>query len=86
MDVIYPKKNSRLFVPRNLDGSMEKTIFEIAHRQPENNVYWHLDASFIGITHGTHKLEAAPLPGKHVFTLVDETGESLEIRFEVLER
>jgi len=86
MDVIYPKRNSRLFVPRNLDGTMEKTIFEIAHRQPENNVYWHLDESFIGITHGTHKLESAPLPGKHVFTLVDETGESLEIRFEVLER
>ena len=86
MAVIYPKRNTKIFVPRNLKGEMQKTIFEIAHRRPSSTVYWHVDEEFVGSTDALHKLELAPEPGRHLLTLVDESGESLAIYFEILEK
>jgi len=86
MAVIYPKRNTKIFVPRNLKGEMQKTIFEIAHRRPASTVYWHVDQEFVGSTSTMHKLELAPDPGKHLLTVVDETGESLAVYFEILEK
>jgi len=86
MAVIYPKRNTKIFVPRNLAGEMQKTIFEIAHRRPSSTIYWHIDEEFVGITSAIHKLEFAPEPGKHLLTLVDESGESLAVYFYILEK
>ncbi|MBL4585710.1 MAG: penicillin-binding protein 1C, partial [Flavobacteriales bacterium] len=84
--VIYPKKGSGIFIPRNLDGSLEKVIFEIAHRQPETLVYWHLDDEFIGTSQNDHRLEISAVAGNHTMTVVDENGESLSWKFEALDR
>ncbi|MBL4656423.1 MAG: hypothetical protein JKX73_00360 [Flavobacteriales bacterium] len=86
MAVIYPKRNTKIFIPRNLAGDMEKTIFEIAHRRPSSTVYWHVNEEFVGSTSSIHKIELAPGPGRQLLTLVDETGESLSVYFEMLER
>jgi penicillin-binding protein 1C len=86
MDVIYPKRNTKIFVPRNLKGEIQKTIFEVAHRRPTSTVYWHVDEEFVGSTTVLHKLELAPAPGRHLLTLVDESGESLALYFEILEK
>jgi penicillin-binding protein 1C len=32
MELIYPKRHSKLYVPRELDGTMGRAVFEIAHR------------------------------------------------------
>ncbi|MCB0755190.1 MAG: penicillin-binding protein 1C [Flavobacteriales bacterium] len=86
MAVIYPKENSGIFIPRNLDGTMEKVVFEIAHRQPGNTVHWHLDESFVGTTQFEHSLEISSGAGIHQLTVVDENGESLSWKFEMLEK
>ncbi|MCF8277732.1 MAG: penicillin-binding protein 1C [Flavobacteriales bacterium] len=84
--VIYPKNGSGIFIPRNLNGSWEKVVFEIAHRQPETLVYWHLDNEFIGTTQFEHNLEVSAAAGQHTMTVVDEKGESVSWRFEALEK
>jgi penicillin-binding protein 1C len=86
MAVIYPKRNTKIFVPRNLKGEIQKTIFEVAHRRPASTVYWHVDEEFVGSTTVLHKLELAPAPGRHLLTLVDESGESLAMYFEILQK
>jgi penicillin-binding protein 1C len=84
MDVIYPKDHTKIFIPRELDGSKGKSVFEVAHREPGIKIFWHLDDKYIGETRNTHRMEIDPAPGKHTMTLVDENGESLSWKFEVI--
>src|SRR5690606_22473414 len=48
MDLLYPHENSRIFVPRELNGEPGSSIFELAHRRPNTEVYWHLDGQYLG--------------------------------------
>lgn len=86
MDLIYPKPNAKIFIPRELDGTPGSSVFELAHRNSTANVYWHLDGEFIGETRKDHQMALNPSEGKHVLTIVDEAGESIERRFEVISK
>lgn len=84
MQLIYPKKATKIYVPIDLNGQLSKTVFKAAHRKPETLVYWHLDNEYIGETQHFHDLELRPTVGVHVLTLVDELGARLVREFEVL--
>jgi penicillin-binding protein 1C len=86
MELIYPKVGAKIFIPRDLDGKPGSAVFELAHRNPTATVYWHLDGEFIGETKKIHNLALNPVEGKHLLTIVDETGETLERSFEVISR
>ncbi|NJN41593.1 MAG: penicillin-binding protein 1C [Flammeovirgaceae bacterium] len=83
MDLIYPKLNSSIFVPRELDGSESQTVFQVAHRIPSSVVYWHLDGVYVGSTRSVHKLSLTPKAGEHHLVLVDNQGETLERTFSI---
>lgn len=84
MEVIYPKLQSRIYVPIELDGKPGKTVFKVAHRKQNITIYWHLDENFVGSTSGFHELGLVPGEGKHTLTLVDAEGETLSQQFEVI--
>jgi penicillin-binding protein 1C len=84
MEMIYPKNNSIIYIPIDLDGTPGETVFKLAHRNGKTTVYWHLDDSFIGSTVQTHQWSISAPRGKHYLTLIDEIGETLKIGFEVL--
>jgi penicillin-binding protein 1C len=84
MDMIYPRTESRIFVPKELDGSTGRTVFQVVHRDPKATIYWHIDGQYIGSTTRSHKLPLAPEEGNHEITLVDEQGEILERSFQVV--
>ena len=84
MEVIYPKPGTIIYIPYELSGEQGKTVFEIAHRNPSNTVFWHLDGTLVGTTREIHQLGIAPSKGKHMLSLSDNTGETLTIPFEVV--
>jgi penicillin-binding protein 1C len=86
MEIIYPKQFSKIYVPVELNGMMGKTIFQVAHRDYNERVYWHLDGKYIGVTQTTHQMALAPDEGVHQLTLVDEEGESIAIQFEIISK
>jgi penicillin-binding protein 1C len=86
MQMIYPQRNARIILPRNLDGSLSSAVFQVAHRQPEQTITWYLDERRLEETRHFHTLELQPAPGWHRLTLVDANGHRLELPFEVLER
>ncbi len=87
MHLIYPnQKNMKIFVPVELDGSLGKTVFSVAHRKPKTTIYWHLDNEYLGSTETFHELELRPDAGKHHLTLVDESGNSIAMDFEIMAR
>ncbi len=83
MQFIYPYYNATIKLTKQLDGSIGKTIFELAHQDPSKTVYWHLDEDYVGVTSDVHQMELSPSRGKHRVTVVDETGNSLGVEFQV---
>jgi penicillin-binding protein 1C len=84
MDLIYPKVDSKVYVPRELNGEMGQTVFEAVHRNPKATVYWHVDGDYLGATTKSHRLAFSPKAGTHVLTLVDENGETMRRTFKVI--
>lgn len=82
--LLYPRPNSKIYVPIEIDGNSGKTIFEAAHRNTNTKLYWHLDDNFIGETSNIHQLALNPSIGKHRLLLVDDNGISVTVGFEAL--
>jgi penicillin-binding protein 1C len=86
MELIYPTEVLKIYVPTEIDGSPGQTIFEMAHRNPDAVLYWHVDNEFMGSTKGNHQIAFSPTSGKHCLTVVDNDGRTLTRWFEVVNK
>jgi len=84
MTLMHPHANARIYIPRELDSRRGKTVFQAAHRNRRAVIHWHLDGRYLGATKDIHQMPAAPEPGKHTLTLVDEDGELFQREFDIL--
>ena len=82
--LLYPDANVRVLIPRELDGSRGRTVFEAVSRRRQATIYWHLDNRYLGETHTFHQQSLDIDPGEHILTLVDDEGERVARRFQVL--
>ncbi|MBC7390381.1 MAG: penicillin-binding protein 1C, partial [Opitutaceae bacterium] len=78
------KRFSRIFIPREITGKLGMTVFEAAHRNRNAIIYWHVDNNFIIQTNSFHQVSMQIEEGWHTLSLVDNLGESIQIKFEVL--
>ena len=79
-----PEPNSRIFVPRELDGQEGRVVFSAAHRDEWGIIYWHLGDRFLGLTQNFHEMEARPPAGPQTLTLIDSEGNTLAREFVIL--
>lgn len=86
MEVLYPKPNSAIYVPVEINGEKGRVVISVAHRSPETEIFWHLDQSYIGSTTHFHQMPINPGAGKHTLTLVDKNGNRLSQQFTILDR
>lgn len=85
MQFIYPKASGQFFLPKDFDGNTNALILKIAHSKPETTVFWYVDKTFIGSTKTIHDMAILPKTGKHLITVVDELGNEVSRRIEILE-
>jgi penicillin-binding protein 1C len=83
MQFIYPQGNTRVVLPRQLDGSPGEITFELAHSRNGATVFWHVDEEYVVATRDFHKLTIHLLPGHHTLTAVDNEGHTLALQVEV---
>jgi penicillin-binding protein 1C len=81
IELLYPRNLQKIFVPRELDGSLGKVVFEAAHRNMDTRIFWYLNDELVAETDLFHQVALSPPPGLHRLTLVDEAGNSLQKRF-----
>jgi penicillin-binding protein 1C len=86
MEFIYPAENTKLYIPIELDGNPGSIIFEAAHHNENATIYWHLDEKYLGLTKQPHQLSVQATDGKHILTLVDNEGNVLKKRIEILKK
>ncbi len=84
MELIYPKETAKIFLPVDLDGVVQSTIFKAVHKDKNATIYWHIDNEFIGKTVDIHDQELHPSIGKHLLILVDGEGNRVEQAFEII--
>jgi penicillin-binding protein 1C len=83
--LIYPKANAQIFIPKDFNNIRQNVVFKAVHQNAKAIVYWHLDEIFLGSTIKQHQITVFIKPGKHLLTLIDDKGEVLKRRFEVVE-
>lgn len=86
MDFLYPNFATRLYIPLDFNSRKGRVIFEAAHRRMNATLHWHLDDRYVGATSVWHQQSLDIGAGAHVVTIVDEEGNRLSRRFEVLAR
>ena len=86
LDLIYPDKSAKVFIPRNFGNIQERVVFEAAHRNQDTKIHWHLDKKYLGSTTVIHQMEVSATEGMHKLTLVSDDGETFTREFEVMAR
>ena len=84
MQLIYPKHPTQIYLPVDLDGKLSSTVFQVAHRTPDTEIFWHIDGVYLGSTKTFHQMALQPAVGPHKLTLVDKAGYRLEQAFEII--
>lgn len=82
--LLYPSAGTRIYIPVDLAEKKSRTVFEAVHRNHEAILYWHLDNEYLGMTQTFHQLALDIVPGKHILTLVDDFGNRLVRKLEIL--
>lgn len=84
ISLIYPRRNTQIYIPKDLGGQRSKVVFKAIHRSPKSRLFWHLNNTFLGATETFHQQAIWINTGKHELTVVDEAGQSVSQAFEVL--
>jgi penicillin-binding protein 1C len=86
MEVIYPKEDAKIYIPLEADGTRGRMICNAAHSRPGAKIFWHLDDQYLGQTRDFHQMAINAEAGNHVLTLVDGSGATVKIRFNILDK
>lgn len=83
MDFVYPKDSSRIWLPRDFNGQLQKIVFKLAHQKPSAKVYWYLDNAYLGTTQENHTQVLQLSSGWHQLTATDNFGEKCRTSFQI---
>jgi penicillin-binding protein 1C len=82
IELIYPKPNQDIILPKTFEGSPSKVIFKAVYNEAKT-LYWHLDDKFVGSTQYFHEMQLQPKSGEHTLTLVGEEGQQIQRSFKL---
>jgi penicillin-binding protein 1C len=84
MDFIYPKTNSKIYLTKNFNSEIQPVILKVAHSNREANLFWYVDNVYKGTTKTFHEMPISPNTGFHYLTVVDEFGNEIKRKIEVI--
>lgn len=84
MDFIYPKKNSKIYLTKDFDSKIQPVILKVAHTNREIKLFWYVDSEYKGRTKTFHDLPIEAKTGSHRITVVDELGNEISRKIEVV--
>jgi penicillin-binding protein 1C len=84
MEFLYPMYPNKIYLAKDIGGKRTNAVFDLVHRTTSTKIYWHLDGHYLGSTQHFHQLEISARIGKHVIIVVDENGNELIKKFEIV--
>ena len=83
MELLYPKPNETVLLPKSFDQHPADVVFKLAHRKDNSEVFWYLDHTYVGNTKDFHELLLPIKPGNYLLTATDNNGNRLEQQLKV---
>jgi len=74
MQIIYPTQKSKIWIPRDFGGKLQKITLQVAHGIQNRPVYWYIDNIYRGKTIKSHKIALTLEKGWHKLLVVDSEG------------
>ncbi|SCY76877.1 penicillin-binding protein 1C [Flavobacterium caeni] len=84
MDFIYPKAGTKIYLTKDFASKVQPVVLKVAHPNREQLLYWYVDGVYKGTTQTFHDLPIAPVSGFHVVTVVDQDGNEIRRRIEIV--
>ena len=84
LQIVYPKSNSKILIPKEMNGEQGKIVLEAVNGNPNAIVYWHIDENYSGQTTIIHQQSIYLPVGKHTLTIIDNNANERKINFEVI--
>ena len=84
MDFIYPKANSKIYLTKDFNSEIQPVIFKVAYSQRENKLFWYVDNVYKGETKVFHEKPIMMTAGFHYVTVVDEFGNEIRRKVEIV--
>jgi len=85
MDFIYPKGNSKIYLTKDFNSEVQPVILKVAHSQREMKLYWYVDDVYKGTTKTFHEMPIKATTGFHYVTVVDEKGNEIRRKIEIIQ-
>jgi penicillin-binding protein 1C len=86
LQIIYPEPGSKLWLPRDIDGKLQKLTIRLAHLRKTATIYWYLDDSYLGSTSKNHAKAIEIKKGWHSIEVVDDQGHRVKREFHIDEK
>jgi penicillin-binding protein 1C len=80
LKIIFPDQNTLLCFAAT--GTME-VHFKAMTETKNTTLYWHVDDQYIGSTSNIHELQYALPLGKHILSIIDESGNQQQTTFNI---
>ena len=84
IELVYPFSNASIYIPTDIDGDRQQTIAKAVHQDDDSTLYWHLDGEYLGSTETFHTMAIDTDMGEHLLLVIDENGNRVIGKFEVL--
>jgi penicillin-binding protein 1C len=72
--IIYPINDSRLWIPRDINGHFQTVILRAAHQKEDQTIFWYLDNLYLGETDHRHIQTIDLTQGWHTLEVLDSEG------------
>ncbi len=86
IDIVYPEHGSKVFIPKQLNGSSGRIVLQAATHREDAVLFWHIDGQYQRATARDHQWSVFLPEGVHQIAVVDENGASTERTFQVISK
>lgn len=83
LQILIPEEGSRIVLPLDIDGSVQKLAIQVGHRDPAASIRCFLDERDLGASDRFRDFLVRPDPGPHEVLCQDADGARARARFQV---
>ncbi|MFL9844602.1 penicillin-binding protein 1C [Flavobacterium rhizosphaerae] len=84
MDFIYPNNNAKIYLTKDFNGQVQPVIMKAAHTKNNARLFWYLDKEYLGTTQTYHEMPVKAQTGTYIITVVDEAGNEIRRKIEIV--
>ena len=84
MRFLTPADGSVIRLARQMDGQRAKFTCSVAHSDPDIELFWHCDDTYVGVTKDLHTIQMDISSGVHTISVTDTYGQTESVTIRII--